>query len=31
VWDQASHQFLIFGGAVFDTTQVYGDTWQLAR
>jgi hypothetical protein len=29
VWDPANHQFLIFGGNVFNTTKFYGDTWTL--
>jgi hypothetical protein len=26
---QRNHQFLIFGGNVFNTTKFYGDTWTL--
>ncbi len=29
VWHPPSHQFLIFGGSVFLTKQIFGDMWQL--
>jgi hypothetical protein len=30
-WDPTSQQFLIFGGLVFNSSTLYGDTWKLIR
>jgi NADH dehydrogenase FAD-containing subunit len=31
VWDQNSHQFLVFGGYSFGTNHYFGDTWKLKQ